>query len=144
MSSQLNQTLVKFYEPLPQNDIILPETEWEKFVNEAPSRYGVKWIIKNEHTAVLTSDGRPLIKRGPQIDYIWYKTFICHRSGHKQIRKDIMIGGASGQKRPMQKRSKKDGCPAKIKIISYVNNPGSVSVIYMNTHNHNVGSTEEF
>ncbi|KAI9487049.1 MAG: hypothetical protein EXX96DRAFT_551630 [Benjaminiella poitrasii] len=54
-----------------------------------------------------------------------------------------MKGGAFGQERPMQKRSKKDGCSAKMKIISYVNNPESVSDIHMNTHNHNVGSTEE-
>ncbi|KAI9483360.1 MAG: hypothetical protein EXX96DRAFT_557918, partial [Benjaminiella poitrasii] len=54
-----------------------------------------------------------------------------------------MKRGASGQERPMQKRSKKDNCPTKMKIISYVNNPGSVSVIHMNTYNHSVGSIEE-
>ncbi|KAI9480262.1 MAG: hypothetical protein EXX96DRAFT_633530 [Benjaminiella poitrasii] len=78
MSSQLSQILVEFYDTLSQNDIILPETEWEKFVNEAPSRYSVKWVIKNERTAVLTSDGSPLIKRGRQIDY----NYVIHMNTH--------------------------------------------------------------
>lgn len=48
MSFQMQSVFVKFYESLPKENIILPANEIDKFLNDAPSKYGVVWIQNNQ------------------------------------------------------------------------------------------------
>ncbi|KAI8091662.1 hypothetical protein BDF21DRAFT_318918, partial [Thamnidium elegans] len=46
--------------------------------------------------------------------------------------------------RPLQKTSKKIGCPASMIVTCYKNDPGNVVFTFQKQHNHTVGTKEDF
>ncbi|KAI9485535.1 MAG: hypothetical protein EXX96DRAFT_545479 [Benjaminiella poitrasii] len=128
MSHQMQNVFIKFYEPLPEETIILPVNQLEQFLADAPSKYGVACVfhIQQGHK-----------RRGPKPKNVSSRTYFCHRGG-------ILIrGGSSGYVRHLQKPSKKIGCTAKLKVTCYLDDPNTITITHINEHNHNVGDTDE-
>ncbi|CEP16772.1 hypothetical protein [Parasitella parasitica] len=85
-------------------------------------------------------------KRAVFVKYVWYVTYTCHRSGkcRDRVAEGSQVkGGPSGAPRNLQKASKKTGCKATLKVTCYKNDPDSVEVLHIGTHNHEVGGAED-
>jgi hypothetical protein len=140
----MQSVFVKFYEPLPKENIILPANELENFLNDAPSKYGVVWVQNNQREGVAAlSTSERNNKREPKPKHLWSRTYHCHREGTKQSRKNVVNGESSGSIRSLQRPSKKIGCPAKLRVIYFLNDPNHITLIHVKEHNHNVSDSDE-
>lgn len=75
---------------------------------------------------------------------LWTEYYVCHRSRTQRIHANRTPGGQSGKVRPVQKRSKKVGCTARLNGICYVDSPDTVTFEYIGSHvNHVPRSIED-
>ena len=148
------------YQELPTSPMYLRLEDWESFVKDIfPKRYGVvwnkyktypqgawesrhkKWTLDDELEPSLP----PLKKR--QVygrNMIWRFTFECHRAGEKRVQTDRPNGGSSGQKRPVQKSSKKIGCQAQLSVAYYSDNADYVEIDFKGIHiGHTIGGPDD-
>jgi hypothetical protein len=98
------------YVPIPSS-ITVPESEMQNVLDTFPDVYAVAWVGKKLYRAPIEVQGgnksepsaRKKRKRRTVL-HLWYKTFRCHRAGEKEEKQDRVLGGKSGQARPIQKK----------------------------------------
>ncbi len=124
-------------------EVIVLISEYEAYLENDIQKRFVRWIYKNtiNRKESQSSDTlQPGCFLGRQPTILWTKIYECHRSGKKRI-KDISAGGETGKIRPIQKKSKKIGCPAQVKIICNRETPAFVTIKYVGRHqNHEPGN----
>ncbi|CAO0803453.1 unnamed protein product [Mucor circinelloides] len=152
---------IQKYSPFPTT-LTVPEDKWKDILKESIEKHGIKWISKRlvcaptPEASQTTTEGTPAttegtpatkkLKPGKPVNYLWYREYHCHRSGSKR---DRIVegynakGGASGKSRNRQKASKKIGCPVKLMIYCYKNDPSNVVLSVVNQHNHHIGGVSD-
>ncbi|EPB87260.1 hypothetical protein HMPREF1544_05982 [Mucor circinelloides 1006PhL] len=145
---------IQKYSPFPTT-LTVPEDEWKDILKESIEKHGIKWISKRlvcaptPEASQTTTEGTPATKKlkpGKPVNYLWYREYHCHRAGSKRDRIAEGYnakGGASGKSRNRQKASKKIGCPVKLMIYCYKNDPSNVVLSVVNQHNHHIGGVSD-
>ncbi|KAI8986983.1 hypothetical protein BDB01DRAFT_702340, partial [Pilobolus umbonatus] len=88
---------------------------------------------------VRAEDGQPLRKK-KTVDYEFVKYYACNRHGKFKKTENNNSGAVQ---RPVQKKSKKIGCPATMKTTCFKNDPDNVAIKHNGEHNHAVGSPDD-
>ena len=121
-----------------------PVADYQSIVDGSIAKYGVKWIYNKKITEKVTpveEPGTSTIKRRKRdIKYIWYIDYKCHRSGKKENR---TFPNISGKHRELQKASKKNHCPARLKVTCFKHDPEKVTLETIKEHNHQIGGSED-
>ncbi len=125
-------------------EVVIPISECVTYLENDVQNKFVRWIYNNTVLGKANSSSDLFLQpggfSGKESKIIWTKIYFCHRNGKKQI-KNIMAGGESGKIRAIQKKSKKVGCQAKVKVTCNKETPTFVTIKYLGRHeNHEPGS----
>ncbi|KAI8876332.1 hypothetical protein K501DRAFT_279534 [Backusella circina FSU 941] len=74
---------------------------------------------------------------------IWVAYYECHRAGSPRAHKDQPTGEKNQKTRPIQKISKKMGCPATLVVSCPEDDQNTVILRYSGEHNHVPGSIND-
>ncbi|CEP15854.1 hypothetical protein [Parasitella parasitica] len=138
--------IVEPYTPIP-NRLTVPVDSLDETVASYVKKHAVRWIYKRRveysSEAARTDEDQQQNTRKRQRLHpeIWYKEYTCHMAGEKRIRDQDT--GKNGKPKEIQKKSKKQGCLAKLKAIVYKADPTNVVLITETEQNHIIGSLED-
>ncbi|KAI8986547.1 hypothetical protein BDB01DRAFT_834520 [Pilobolus umbonatus] len=137
-----SSAIIQPYSPIPPT-MTVPTVSLESVIDAAVAKHGVRWIIttirraKKSEAPVRAEDGQ-LLRKKKTVDYEFVKYYACNR--HGTFKKANNSGAVQ---RPVQKKSKKIGCPATLKVTCFKNDPDNVVIKHNGEHNHAVGSPDD-
>ncbi|GAA5807640.1 hypothetical protein MFLAVUS_001010 [Mucor flavus] len=135
--NQLNNTTytVNTYGVMP-SIIEIPVIDYKATIDSFIAKYGVRWVYHKKVVDKEPTEGSAPKRRKTVFRYVWYINYFCHRSGTKRVKSFV---NQTGKQRNLQKETKKQNCPARLKVVCYQNNP-SIAVF---EHNHEIGGLDD-
>lgn len=136
---------IQTYSPIPSSVTISIEN-YKTVIKESVSNHGVRWLVsKRVNAPVIDSSNNALNsgRRRKDVAYVFKEYYVCHRSGSRRERADVVKGGVSGQVRTLRKKSKKIQCPGTLKVTCFKKTPSVVTIVHSDNHNHTIGSNED-
>ncbi|KAI8988751.1 hypothetical protein BDB01DRAFT_888721 [Pilobolus umbonatus] len=118
-----SSAIIQSYSPIPPT-MTVPTVALKSVIDAVVAKHGVRWVItitrkaKEAEASVRAEDGQPLRKK-KTVDYEFVNCQL-----------------------PVQKKSKKIGCPATLKVTCFKNDPDNVVIKHNGENNHAVGSPD--
>ncbi|EIE84655.1 hypothetical protein RO3G_09365 [Rhizopus delemar RA 99-880] len=108
---------------------------WEVELKKLEDSTCAHWTNKGfKIKEIVSSNATESSSVGRNKTILWSKKYTCHRGPN------VYVSKASGNHRPIQKESKKIGCPTCIMVTCYHSNPEFVIFERKNMHSHVPGS----